>query len=41
MVNMFTNIAPKLDAVSNKAETRVAAVTEAKTTADIKNNTVL
>ena len=41
MVSMFTNIAPKLDAVSNKAETKVATVTKAKTAADIRNGAVL
>ena len=41
MVNIFTNIAPKLNDVSANSESAVAAVTKARDNAEAQNNTVL
>ena len=41
MVNIFTNIAPKLNDVNDTFEDQVAAVTKARDNADSQNNTVL
>lgn len=41
MVDIFANIAPKISEVSNASADKIAAVTKAKTEADIKNSAVL